>query len=64
MPLKSQAQSRFIHGVASGSIKKPGFSQQAAQKFLSDSGHQNVSQLPQRIAGAVKSGASAKSIKS
>jgi hypothetical protein len=65
MPYKSQAQSRYIHGVASGSIpqKKGGMSKQAAQKFVSDSHGQSVSKLPQRIAGAVRSGSPAKSIK-
>jgi hypothetical protein len=33
MPAKSKAQMRFMHGVAKGSIKKPGLSKTKAKEF-------------------------------
>lgn len=34
MPAKSQAQARFMRGVASGDIKKPGLSKKKAEEFV------------------------------
>jgi len=50
MPMKSKAQSRLMHGIASGSIK-PGADQpsrKVAKTFVKDSHGQNQSKLPDR----------------
>lgn len=50
MPYQSKAQSRYVHGVASGSIpsKKGGMTRKAAKSFAKHSKGQNVSKLPER----------------
>lgn len=52
MPFKSKAQSRLMHGVASGSIppKKGGPTKAAAKSFVAHSQGQKVSKLPERKA--------------
>ena len=50
MPMKSKAQSRLMHGIASGSIPsgkgKP--SRKVAKEFARESKGQRVSKLPER----------------
>lgn len=48
MPAKSKAQSRFLHGVASGSIKKPGFKPEQAEEFL-DATKTSYDKLPEEV---------------
>ena len=47
MPLKSQAQKRFMYAVASGSIKKPGLSKKEAKEFIGAT--KDVSSLPEKV---------------
>ena len=46
MPAKSKAQLRFMAGVASGSIKKPGLSKAKAAEFVHATS--NAKSLPNR----------------
>lgn len=46
MPVKSEAQRRFMEGVAHGDIKKKGLSKEEAKEFLS---HKPSKPLPQRV---------------
>jgi len=50
MPMKSKAQNRYMHGIASGSIKpgKDGPSKTVAKNFVRDSKGQDQSKLPER----------------
>jgi len=50
MPSKSKAQSRFMHGVASGSIKpgKQGPSRKVAKEFVAADKGRNLSKLPEK----------------
>ena len=58
MPTVSRAQQKLMHGIASGSIKggkgKP--SKKVAQEFVRADHTRGHSDLPQRIASAVRSG--------
>ena len=50
MPSKSQAQNRYMHGVASGSIKpgKNGPSKNVAKEFVAADKGRDISKLPER----------------
>jgi hypothetical protein len=50
MPSKSKAQSRLMHGIASGSIKpkKGGPSKSVAREFVAADKGRDLSKLPQR----------------
>lgn len=52
MPSKSQAQSRLMHGIASGSIKpsKDQPSKSVARDFVQADKGRNIKQLPERKA--------------
>lgn len=45
MPPVSKAQARFMHAVASGSVRKPGLSPEAAEEYVSGYPTKN---LPER----------------
>lgn len=47
MPAKSKQQLKFMAGVASGSIKKPGLSKAKAKEFVDAT--PNTKSLPKRI---------------
>jgi hypothetical protein len=48
MPVKSKAQQRFMGGVASGDIKKPGLSKAKAEEFL-ESSKGKIKDLPEKV---------------
>jgi hypothetical protein len=48
MPSVSKAQSRLMHGVASGSIKGSGVSKKVAQDFVAADKGKSQAKLPQR----------------
>jgi hypothetical protein len=52
MPSKSKAQSRYMHGIASGSIKpgKSGPSKAVARDFVSADAGKSQAKLPERKA--------------
>ena len=52
MPMESKAQSRLMHGIASGSIKpgKAGPSKKVAKEFVNASKGQSQAKLPERKA--------------
>lgn len=51
MPMQSKAQSRLMHGIASGSIKpsKDQPSRSVAREFVSESKGQSQKSLPDRV---------------
>lgn len=49
MPFKSQAQNRFFRSIASGDIKDKNLSKNTAKKFIEDTDHQKVRNLPQYV---------------
>lgn len=53
MPAKSQAQYRFMEGVAHGSIKRPSLSPAQAQEWIDIT--PNVKKLPKRLRKRPKS---------
>ena len=48
MPSKSKAQSRLMHGVASGNIKGSGVPKKVAKEFVAADKGKNQSRLPER----------------
>ena len=48
MPFKSKAQSRLMHGVASGSIKGSGVPKKVASEFVSAGAGKSQAKLPDR----------------
>ena len=50
MPSKSQAQNRYMHGVASGSIRpgKDGPPKSVAKEYVAADKGRDISRLPQR----------------
>jgi hypothetical protein len=47
MPVKSKQQLKFMAGVASGSIKKPGLSRSTAKEFVDAT--QTTKGLPRKV---------------
>lgn len=48
MPSKSKAQSRLMHGVASGSIKGSGVPKSVAKEFVAADKGRSQAKLPER----------------
>jgi len=48
MPSKSKAQSRLMHGVASGSIKGSGVPKKVAQEYTAADAGRSQAKLPER----------------
>lgn len=50
MPAKSKAQLRFLQGVAHGSIKAKGLSEDEAKEYVShNQGERSYSNLPEKV---------------
>jgi len=55
MPSKSKAQSRLMHGVASGSIKGSGVPKKVAQDYVRADHGKSQAKLPNRVSRGVRS---------
>jgi hypothetical protein len=51
MPSKSKAQSRLMHGVASGSIKGSGVPPKVAKDFVAADKGKSQAKMPERMPG-------------